>query len=91
MLLSVLVCEFPLLQRPPVAPEALTDTTQVFPLGRHTVNISVKSQKFYDYKPWKDTGSSKSKVSSSARHLCFSSKQSTSAAVKCEMWLPLLL
>ena len=37
-LLSVLVCEFPLLQRPPVAPEALTDTTQVFPLGRHILS-----------------------------------------------------
>lgn len=38
MFLSVAVCEFPLLQRPSVAPEALIDTTQVFPLSRHILS-----------------------------------------------------
>lgn len=39
MFLSVTVCEFPLLQRLPVAPETLTDTRQVFPLRRHILSI----------------------------------------------------
>lgn len=38
MFLSVAVCEFPLLQRLPVAPETLTDTRQVFPLSRHILS-----------------------------------------------------
>lgn len=40
---SVAVCEFPPLQRPPVAPETLTDTRQVFPLRRHILSTSWSS------------------------------------------------
>ncbi len=38
MFVSEAVCEFPLLQRLPVALEALIDTMQVFPLSRHILS-----------------------------------------------------
>lgn len=47
MFLPVAVCDFPLLQRLAVAPEALTDTRQVFPLSRHILSTFQSSAKSY--------------------------------------------
>lgn len=75
MFQSVAVCEFPPLQRPCVAPEALRDTSQVFPLSRHTLStFQSGAKRSLPIKPGRTHAPQGVKGSSTTKHLRFNSK-----------------